>query len=57
MIPLTLACILGGCLDVPIDNRPIHRQILEDQFSSRTKPNKYSCYRNGEFYVDCSHRD
>ena len=35
MIPLLLGCIVGGCLDVPIDTRPIHRQIIEDQLTSK----------------------
>ena len=35
MIPLLLGCIVGGCLDVPIDTRPIHRQIIEDQLTPK----------------------
>ena len=35
MIPLLLGCIVGGCLDVPIDTRPIHRQVIEDQLTSK----------------------
>ena len=38
MIPLTLACLIGGCLDIPIDTRSIPRQIWEDQINvERTK--------------------
>jgi len=33
MIPLALYCIFGGCLTAPIDTRPLHRQIIEDQFN------------------------
>lgn len=33
MIPLALYCIFGGCLTAPIDTRPLHRQIIQDQFN------------------------
>ena len=56
MIPLTLACIIGGCLDFPIDNRPIHRQILDDQFGRKEEVRK-SCYINGKFYKQCPEED
>ncbi len=40
MIPLALYCIFGGCLSAPIDSRPLHRQIIEDQFNG-TSNNYY----------------
>ena len=40
MIPLALYCIFGGCLTAPIDTRPLHRQIIEDQFNG-TRNNRY----------------
>lgn len=51
MISLTVACIIGGCLDIPIDTRPIHRQILDDQFGR--KEQVQSCYINGKFHKQC----
>ncbi len=54
MIPLALMCVLGGCLDQPIDNRTPQQQV-RSQFSS--KPT-YSCYGyDGTFYKDCSEYD
>ncbi len=49
MIPLILFCVVGGCLDQPIDNRPIGRQ-LGDQFA---KPEVVSCYYGDTYYKDC----
>lgn len=54
MIPLALMCVLGGCLDQPIDNRSAQQQ-LQDKF--RSTPT-YSCYgSDGTFYADCSDYD
>lgn len=54
MIPLILFCVVGGCLDQPIDNRPIHRQIMQDQLS---KPAVSSCYYGDKYYKDCRDAD
>lgn len=55
MIPLVLGCLIGGCLDVPIDNRPLHRQIWEDQLNRNE--HVYSCYSEGKFYENCNERN
>ena len=55
MIPLALGCLLGGCLDMPIDTRPLHTQIWEDQLGGNERV--YSCNSGGKFYPDCSKRD
>lgn len=52
MIPLTLACIIGGCLDVPVDTRPLHRQIYEDQIRGRQTV-RAACYVGETFYKVC----
>lgn len=41
MIPLTLFCIFSGCLDIPIDTRPLHVQIYEDQIKSDGNSNNF----------------
>ena len=35
MIPLLIGCVFGGCLDVPIDTRPIHQQVIQDQLTPK----------------------
>jgi len=53
MIPLAMMCLLGGCLDLPIDNRKPERIIQESiskQFPDRVT---VSCYVDGTFYRDC----
>ena len=55
MIPLALGCIIWGCLDVPIDTRPIYRQVWEDQLNRQERV--YSCYSGGKYYQDCRERD
>ncbi len=56
MIPLTIACVLGGCLDLPIrtsnDTLP---EIVVNEFrrhnpKQTTNP---SCYVMGTFYKEC----
>jgi len=55
MLPLTIACIFGGCLDMPIDTRPLHTQIWQDQLGGNERV--VSCYSGNKFYEDCSKRD
>ena len=56
MIPLALACVLGGCLDVPIrsstDTLPqiIVKEYQRQNPKQTTNP---SCYVMGTFYVEC----
>ena len=50
MIPLAIYCIFGGCLTAPIDTRPIHRQIIQDQL---TPSEITSCYHGDTYYKDC----
>ena len=56
MIPLALACVLGGCLDVPIgttsDTLP---ETIVKEFTRQnpTKTKNPACYVNGVFYKDC----
>ncbi len=56
MIPLTLLCVLTGCLDVPITTSP---DTLPEAISTeyrRQNPIKTtnpSCYVNGVFYTEC----
>lgn len=54
MIPLTMMCLLGGCLDLPVDTRSPERQIKDSisrQFPGRQA--RISCYVDGVFYYDC----
>ena len=51
MIPLILFCVVGGCLDQPVDNRPLWRQVQQDQF---TPAPIVSCYHGDKYYEDCS---
>lgn len=56
MISLTLACLLGGCLDQPMDftgREPW--EIIGDEFN-RVNPKDEpvsSCYKRGVFYKQC----
>jgi len=58
MISLTLACILGGCLDIPIDTRDPH-EIIRDEWNRQTtrRESSSSCYIRGEFYQQCPKDD
>ena len=49
MIPLALGCLIGGCLDIPIDTRPLHRQIWEDQINVERTPFEDEC--DEDFYT------
>jgi len=54
MVPVLLFCVLGGCLDQPIDTRTPERRI-RDVFSEAPIT---SCYgRDGEYYKDCRDYD
>lgn len=55
MIPLLLFCVFGGCLDAPVDNRPIYTQIWEDQLNRQEET--HSCYSEGKLYENCNDRD
>ena len=56
MIPLAIACVLGGCLDVPIDTssdtvpEAIAREFRRQNPKQTKNP---SCYVMGEFYTEC----
>ena len=59
MIPLLLGCIVGGCLDMPIDTRPIHRQIIQDQLTPKDNPiyNREDCEDSYVRRIDPRNRD
>ena len=59
MIPFVLGCIVGGCLDVPIDTRPIHRQIIEDQLTPKGRViyNSEDCDNSYVRRIDPRNRD
>ena len=56
MIPLAIACVLGGCLDVPIgttsDTLP-ETIVKEFRRQNPRKTTNPSCYVMGTFYVEC----
>ena len=49
MIPLLLFCVFGGCLDQPVDTRPIFTQIYEDQINVERTPFEDEC--DEDFYT------
>jgi len=60
MIPLALGCIIGGCLDVPINinNRgPFEQAVEQLRRQNPGSPTNLSCYIEGEFYVSCPEED
>jgi len=60
MIPLAIACIFGGCLDVPVNvnNREPWEQVA-DEFRRQNPTNTMnpSCYIEGKFYTSCPVED
>ena len=53
MIPLILGCLVGGCLDVPIDSRPLHQQIYQDQLSPGRVVSCWGGEDGKTYYPDC----
>ena len=56
MIPLALACVLGGCLDVPIinSNDTLPETVIKEfRRQNPRKTKNPSCYVMGEFYREC----
>ena len=55
MIPLTIGCILAGCLqDVPVvvGTDPVVYHVRQ-QFKSKKKNLDVACYVEGVFYQSC----
>jgi len=60
MIPLSVACILGGCLDFPIITNPrTIPQLVRDEIKRQNPPKTKnpSCYVMGQFYKECPEVD